>query len=207
VTGDGSHAGWAGSEWQGLERVGSGIARYTTRCKVAYSTTGLYFLFECQDEKLQCSGLPDFADLYTEDVIEVFLWPDEQHPLYLEYEISPFGAELPILVSKQGGTFGAFHGWLPWHYEGARRCCKATAIRGGAPMPGASVTGWTVEFFIPFALFSGVCPTPKAGDRWRANFYRIDYDKLPCSHWAWDTRTDSNFHDYQNFGSIVFGKA
>ena len=202
VTGDGHHGGWDGTGWNVLERVGGGQAKYTTCFKVAYSSQGLYFLFDCEDRRLTCTGLPDYGNLFAEDVVEVFLWPDERHPVYFEYEISPLAAQLPILVSNNGG---AFHGWLPWQHEGNRRCQAATIIQGGDRQPGATVSGWTAEFFIPFALFQGVCPPSKAGVRWRANFYRIDYDEEPCSHWAWDRQTGANFHDYCNFGSIRFG--
>lgn len=44
-----------------------------------------------------------------------------------------------------------------------------------------------------------------AGDWWRANIYRIDYDELPCSHWAWDSSTGSDFQDYAQFGNVAFG--
>jgi len=204
VTGDGRGAAWAKIDWQPLGRVGEGTATYATRFKAAWSPRGIYLLCDCEDRQLTCSGLPDYGNLFTEDVVELFLWPDERHPLYFEYEISPLGAQLPILVSNHNGTF---HGWLPWHYEGERRCQGATTVRGGERAPGAAVTGWTVECFIPFALLCGVCPIPKAGDQWRANVYRIDYDAAPCSHWAWDTRTAANFHDYNRFGAWVFGNA
>jgi hypothetical protein len=201
ITGEGGHSAWKAIEWSALCRVGAGASTHATRFKTAYSPTGLYFLFDCQDHKLTCTGLPDNGTLFTEDVVEVFLWPDERHPLYFEYEISPLGAQLPILVSNNGG---AFHGWLPWHHEGPRRCQAATVIRGGDRAPGSVVEGWTAEFFIPFALFSGVCPPPAAGDRWCANLYRIDYDESPASHWAWDTRPSTNFHDYARFGKLIF---
>ena len=202
VAGDGRTPAWTNIAWQPLGRVGEGAATYDTRFKVAWSPRGIYLLCDCEDRKLTCSGLPDYGNLFTEDVVELFLWPDERHPLYLEYEISPLGAQLPILVSSHNA---AYHGWMPWHHEGERRCQGATAVRGGERTPGAAVTGWTAECFIPFALLHGVCPIPKAGDQWRANVCRIDYDALPASHWAWDTRTNTNFHDYNRFGTWVFG--
>ncbi len=201
VTGEPEHPLWAALAWHDLTRVGSGTAAYATRFKAAYSPLGLYCLFDCEDRRLTCSGLPDNGDLYTEDVIEVFLWPDERHPIYFEYEISPLGAQLPILVSNRDG---AFHGWLPWHHEGPRRCQAMTMVRGGPREPGAAVTGWTAKFFIPFALLQGVCAPPSAGQRWRANFYRIDYDAGPPSQWAWEPRTGSDFHDYRSFGTLAF---
>jgi len=40
------------------------------------------------------------------------------------------------------------------------------------------------------------------GTRWRANFYRIDYDNN-VSEWSWQP-TRTNFHDYERFGTLLF---
>jgi hypothetical protein len=201
LTGSGFASAWTQAEWQTLARVG-GEGGYATRAKVVGSTTGLYFLVDCEDQRLQCTLQSHFADLYREDVIEVFLWPDESQNLYFEYEISPLGYELPILVPNSKGSF---HGWLPWHYEGPRKVRFATAVRGGEKKPLAPVTGWSVEFFIPFALFQGLGnPVPKPGMQWRANIYRIDYDTGKPTQWAWCPDTGTNFHGFRQFGTLQF---
>ena len=144
----------------------------------------------------------DGDDLYREDVVEIFLWPDESQPLYFEYEISPLGVELPILVANHEGQF---HGWLPWHYTGPRAVRRATSVRGGPKAAGASVEGWTAEFFVPFALFMGMGNIPPTrGSRWRANLYRIDHDQAPFSQWAWCPDTGPTFHRYSAFGTFLF---
>ncbi len=202
VTGDGSNPAWDSTAWETITRVG-GERAYATRAKSVYSTTGIYFLVDCEDLQLTCSLTEDFADLYVEDVVEVFLWPDEKTPNYFEYEISPLNVELPIIVTNNEGVF---HGWLPWHFTGERKTRKAATVTGGEQASMASVTGWCVEFFIPFALLTGlgnVPPTP--GMTWRGNIYRIDYDASP-THWAWDPDTKTNFHDYEHFGELVFGE-
>ena len=84
VTAQVEQPSWAASEWRDLTRVGPGTAAYATRFKAAYSPQGLYCLFDCEDRRLTCSGLPDNGNLFTEDVIEVFLWPDERHPVPTE---------------------------------------------------------------------------------------------------------------------------
>jgi hypothetical protein len=202
VTGLGDHSQWADLDWQPLTRVGDGTAIYKTHAKVAYSATGMYFLVEAEDRRISCSFTNDFANLFTEDVVEVFLWPHEPQITYFEYEISPLGKELPILVPNSQGTF---HGWLPWHYTGDRKARKATSARGGELLPMALVDGWTTEFFIPFTLLTGLGNTPpQSGTRWRGNIYRIDYDGGSGSHWAWAPDTGANFHDYQHFGTFIF---
>ena len=202
LTGSGTAPEWDAAEWLPLTPV-EGAAPYTTRAKALWSATGLYFLFDCPDHRLTCSMADDFDDIYNEDVVEVFLWPDEGQVLYFEYEISPLGVELPILVPNREGVF---MGWRPWHYEGERRVRRATAVRGGGKAPMAEVEGWTAECFIPFALFKGLGNVPpRPGVRWRANLYRIDYDELPATHWAWSPASGANFHNVRGFGTLLFG--
>ncbi len=202
VDGSGLYKGWEIAEWNFLKPVGKGKISYLTRFKVLWSENGVYFLFDCEDKKLTCSMTRDFDKIYLEDVVEIFLWLDETQRLYFEYEISPLGVELPILVPN---TEGRFMGWLPWQYEGDRKILSATSVVGGPKESKATVQGWRAEFFIPYTLFFGLnnCP-PKNGAVWRANMYRIDYDESPCSHFAWCEKTGSNFHDYNNFGTLIF---
>jgi hypothetical protein len=69
----------------------------------------------------------------------------------------------------------------------------------------APVEGWMAEFFIPFALLRGLGNVPpKPGTAWRGNIYRIDYDAAPPSHWAWSPITGPSFHNFREFGTLVF---
>jgi hypothetical protein len=139
----------------------------------------------------------DFADLFKEDVVEIFFWPDESTSLYFEYELSPLNHELPILVPNHKGEF---FGWKPWHYEGKRLTRHATKIhKDGA----GSTTAWTAEFFIPYLLLKPLQNVPpKKGTQWRVNLYRIDTDD-GYSNWTWHP-IQKNFHDFERFGTIKF---
>ncbi|NLH16473.1 MAG: hypothetical protein GX455_07840, partial [Phycisphaerae bacterium] len=44
---------------------------------------------------------------------------------------------------------------------------------------------------------------PKPGTRWRANFYRVDYDDNKSIGWDW-ARVGPSFHEYDKFGTLVF---
>jgi hypothetical protein len=174
---------------------------YDANVKMLYSKTGVYVLFSGSDAKLTATMKEDFLDLWNEDVYEFFFWTDERLPLYFEYEISPLGYELPILIPNVDGKF---LGWRPWHYEGDRKIQKATAILGGEKKSGATAEGWTAEIFVPYALLTplGNVP-PKAGTKWRANFYRVDYDDGKETAWDW-ARVGPSFHEYKKFGTLVF---
>lgn len=201
VTGNGKAEAWKKTEWQSLHRRTAEGNSYQTRIKVLYSKKGLYVLMDAADKKITATHTKDFEDLWREDVFEVFLWTDERDPLYFEYEISPLNVELPIIIPNLDGKF---LGWRPWHYEGERKIRKATSAVGGALKSGASVQGWKAEIFIPFDLLTPLRNVPpKPGTRWRANFYRMDYDDDKTTSWDW-ARVGPSFHEYQKFGTLVF---
>jgi len=201
ITGTGENAAWGKAAWTALHRRQAGGHPYDSRFKMLYSTTGLYFLMEGTDRRLTATMTEDFLDLWKEDVFEVFLWTDERHPVYFEYEISPLNHELPILIPNFGGKF---LGWRPWRYEGDRATRKATSTMGGPKVSRGAIEGWRAEFFIPYALLNPLQNVPpKAGTRWRANFYRVDYDDGKTTQWDW-ARVGESFHEYQKFGELVF---
>jgi hypothetical protein len=201
VTGDGRSGAWKKTAWESLHRRGDSGHAYETRIKVLYSGKGVYVLMDATDQKITATMKEDFMDLWKEDVFEVFLWPDERDALYFEYEISPLNVELPILIPNIDGKF---LGWRPWHYEGERKIRKATATVGGPRKSGAAVKGWQAEVFIPFELLTPLRNVPpKSGTRWRANFYRMDYDDDKTTSWDW-ARVGPSFHEFRNFGTLVF---
>jgi hypothetical protein len=69
---------------------------------------------------------------------------------------------------------------------------------------GAKVGGWSAEVFLPYELLSPLRNVPpKSGTRWKANFYRMDYDGGKQSSWDW-SRVGPSFHEYKKFGTLVF---
>jgi hypothetical protein len=196
ITGDGTAANWSSEKWLALPKRNANGSDYQTKMKILYSDSGIYCLYYCQDSTLTSALREDFSDLFNEDVIEAFFWTDEKVPMYFEYELSPFNYELPILVPNINGNF---LGWRPWHYEGSRKTRHATHVFENK----TQVIAWTAEFFIPYPLLRPMSNVPPAkGSRWRANFYRIDYDNKEAG-WSWQA-TRRNFHDYERFGTLLF---
>jgi hypothetical protein len=201
VDGKGSASAWSRAEWQPLTPRAAAGRRDRTRVKMLYSTGGLYVLIDGEDHALTATMQEDFLDLWNEDVFEFFLWPDERYPVYFEYEISPLGFELPILVPNFGGQF---LGWRPWHYEGRRKIQKAVAVAGGPATSGTAITRWTAEVFVPYDVLNPLRNVPpQSGTKWRANFYRVDYDQRPSSSWDW-ARVGRSFHEFEKFGTLTF---
>ena len=201
VNGKGDAPAWQKAAWEPLNLRTANRHPYRTRIKMLYSRTGLYVLMEGEDRTITATMDADFLDLWNEDVFEFFLWPDERYPVYFEYEISPLGFELPILIPNFEGKF---LGWRPWHYEGNRKTQKATRVEGGPKRSGANITGWKAEVFVPYALLEPLQNVPpEPGTRWRANFYRVDYDDGKSTSWDW-ARVGSSFHEFRKFGDLIF---
>ena len=204
VTGDGSNLNWEKAAWMQLtqRRPSETDPSRETKAKVMYSQTGIYCLFDCKDKMITATMQADCLDLWLEDVVEAFFWTDESIPFYFEYEISPLNYELPIMISNHDGELFR---WQPFHYNDNRKTQRATAVQGGEKKHGAKISSWTAEFFIPYNLLSPLRNVPpKSGDKWRANFYRMDSDeKNPRKSWSW-TMTNGNFHNYSTFGNLFF---
>ena len=196
INGNGSAVEWSKADYLELPKRRSGSMDYKTKMKILYSETGIYCLYQCEDKIITSTIKADFEDIYNEDVVEAFFWPEESSVIYFEYELSPYNYELPILVPNYNGKF---LGWRPWHYEGNKKTRHAATIN----KEGDKVISWTAEFFIPYKLMEPLQNMPpKKGMKWRANFYRIDYDK-GTTYWSWRP-TRKNFHDYESFGTLIF---
>jgi hypothetical protein len=205
ITGTGDNPAWEKSDWYSLSTIGNGKLNYSTKFKLLWSEFGMYFLFDCDDHELTCTKCSDFEELYLEDVVEVFLWPDEKQTMYFEYEISPLGYELPLIVPNFNGKF---HGWLPFLYDTDRKVIAQTIVYGGSKRPMEKAIRWRAEFYVPFKLLIGMtnCP-PRKGSEWRANFCRLDYGNNQKTQWSWITdNMEDNFHNFTNFGKIIFAE-
>jgi hypothetical protein len=198
---------WTGIEPLVLEARTEGCRSLSTHVRVGWSARGLWIAFEGEDERLTSTFEEDFAELWTEDVFEVFLWPDESVPAYFEYEISPRGRELPLMVLNVDGRF---HGWRPWPYGVEHRVKRSVAVLGEAgvierPVAAQAIASWHVELFVPFSLLTPLLAgPPEQGARWRANFYRVDHDTGRAEIWSWQP-TGSSFHRPTRFGHLELG--
>jgi hypothetical protein len=201
LDGTGSHPEWQKADWITLQKLPGGDLNYKSRFKVMYSEKGLYVLLDGEDQKISTDYTEDQSDMFNGDVFEVFLHPFKEFPIYFEYEINALGKELAILVPNIGGDF---IGWQPWHYEEERRIKRAVTVHDGQQEPFASIAGWTVELFIPYAILKPLVQEgPKSGDAWYGNFYRLDYDEGVQEKWSW-APIERSFHEYEKYGKLVF---
>ncbi|WP_290710073.1 carbohydrate-binding family 9-like protein [Flavihumibacter sp. CACIAM 22H1] len=200
ISGTGTATNWQVINWTRLHTLPNYPSTYSTEFKLLYSSKGLYGLFRCTDSLLTNTLTANNSALYKEDVIEIFLQPDTTKTHYFEYELSPLDYETALLIFNNKGDLNS---WQPFEQAIQRKVLHATSVTGGNKESRAAVTQWVAEFFIPFDLLKPVGgAAPKPGDTWKANLYRIDYDKGEAL-WTWQPNS-GNFHEYQHFGMLHF---
>ena len=125
IDGAGTNASWNATNWVNLIQLDSSSLQYPSKFKILYADSGVYVLFSGLDKKITSPYKNDFEDLFRADVFEVFLHPEPSTPIYLEYEINAYNAELVLLVpnwSKK--TFG----WAPWKYTCKKKVIKLVQV-------------------------------------------------------------------------------
>ena len=200
VTGKGDNAEWQKTQWVSLTKIDSGGKEDKTHFKVMYSPTGIYVLFNGDDEKITSNFKHDGDDLFDADVFEVFFHPVPSSPMYFEYEINPLGKELVLLITNKNGKFSA---WLPW-YKVEKKAEKKVMITGGKMKSNSPSKAWAAEIFFPYQLIDPLAAEqPTSGMRWNANFCRLDYDSGKMIKWSWSPIKVA-FHEFEKYRSIQF---
>jgi hypothetical protein len=158
----------------------------------------LFVLFEMEDEpSMHASMRERDSDLWREDVVEVFLSP-ENETRYFELEVSPLGTLFDALIESPDGHRATMTTGRDWNCAGLRAVIRRE--RTGS----SSLVQMHTLVIIPLASLSRKYPAE--GDEWRVNFYRIDRSSAGDEYAAWSpTFVDPpDFHLPSRFGILRF---
>ena len=169
-----------------------------TTLRVCWSETHLYAAFHCLDVEIKATYTKRDEPLYDEDVVELFLCPTNDVRHYFEIELSPKNVLFDARVHFPGPTRENMKVDTSWD------CLEIqSGVHRSEESPDTKGKGWTAEIAIPFSGLE--IPVPKPGDKWRGNFYRIDYATPPeFSAWSPTLKTPANYHVPERFGHLVF---
>jgi predicted TIM-barrel fold metal-dependent hydrolase len=189
--GDLSKAVWRKAVPTHLEYLSfEGTARpaVSTTVRLLWSDQFLYISYECPYTVLRVFNPPWFdkerRGLWDRDVVEAFIGTDWDHiRQYKEFEVAPTNEKLDLVLNQPPGD------GFDWdsHFETAVKVDAKKQI-------------WTSEWRIPLKAFTDAAP--KAGTRWRANFYRCD--RASQSSMAWNPTLTQTFHTPAKFGILEF---
>ena len=188
------------------------VAFQPTAVRLCRDAAHLYVAFQCVDRDIWGSFAGRNQPIYTEEVVEAFLAPDGDVGRYVELETSPREAWFEARIESPERRRRGMRVDTDWRCAGWRR---AVRVRGSVKEASPSDRGdrrigepdcwWSVEWAIPFASLPGGA-APGSGDRWRANFFRIDSaGGGQFSAWSPTFADPPDFHLPERFGILEFG--
>jgi hypothetical protein len=196
--------------WKGLDSLPlvmnnnptGGKPGVATQVLAAWSKTRLYVAFVAYTRNVKATITKHDGELYTEDVVEMFIDPDGDGKNYMELEWNCLNTSLDFEFA--GVRTGDNTGWAPAGMQ------NAVSVRGTANHTGDVDTSYTVEISIPWDALKtwskGALP-PKAGDKLPINFYRIDHPAKGVENlMAWSPTGAADFHRPDKFGQLIFSE-
>jgi hypothetical protein len=170
--------------------------RLPTEVGAYYDRQTLYVLFEGDDDQVVANYRDHDEPLYLEDVLEVYLAPNSLTE-YFELEVSPLGTTFDARIVSPNGERSSMHADLDWECTGFWTALRREYLPGGQ-------SRFAAVLAIPFAALGR--RTPRQGEAWRANFYRIDRAVAGDQYTAWrpTLRQPADFHVPAAFGELRF---
>lgn len=163
----------------------------STHIRLFWDETYLYFGFECEDNDPRAAMTQRDANLWEEEVVEMFLSPSGELHTYAELEVNPRNTLFDAIILNNGQRTQVLR---DWNLEKIRH---AVAFRE---------EGWSVEVALPFdEFYTAAHVPPLIGETWRMNLYRIERSDPTLELTSWSRTFFYNFHNAQAFGILEFG--
>lgn len=179
-------------------------ATKNTKVRMCWDDRFLYIAFECVDADIWGTMTKRDDLIYREEVVEAFLDPDCDLVRYYEFNVNPRNVIFDAYIVNPDGLNPGEGTAFGWNCEGVR---SGVVVDGTLDDRIDTDRGWTCELAIPFAGLGR--QTPRPGERWRANLYRIDLTPEPAEFQAWSPTLyhPPRFHVPRRFGTIFFTEA
>jgi hypothetical protein len=181
---------------------GSGRGRESTRVLIWFDEAALYLGWTCRDRDIQATFTERDSKFWEEEVVEFFVTSRELGQYY-ELQWNPLGGVFDAIIRNQLDERGVSKGITgDWGYT-AHGTRSAVRVRGTVQHSDDKDRGWQAEVRIPFEDLS--VTMPKAGEVWRANFYRFNRTKgREPELLAWSPTRYPSFHQPSRFGYLEF---
>lgn len=228
VTVDGKldEAAWASAPWTetfvDIEGDARPRPRFRTRAKMLWDDEYFYFAADMEEPDVWGTLTARDSVIFRDNDFEIFIDPDGDTHAYAELEVNALATPWDLLLIKpyrDGGP--AIHAW---DIAGLK---VGVDVRGTLNRPGDRDDGWSVEIAMPWSILREVAPghkAPKAGDRWRVNFSRVEWqvdvgtappgyvkrlrpgttDALPEDNWVWSPQGAIDMHMPERWGFVQF---
>lgn len=180
-----------------------------TEVRMLWDDDNLYFYFLATDPDVWSVLTERDANLWEDEVVEIFFDPMGEQMDYAEFEVNPLNTVLDLLVTRSPSRKSYFN----WNAE----VYTATHVEGTINNHEDTDQYWSMEMALPWeGLINDISDVvgtrslpPQNGDMWRFNFYR--YERLrengkesKIEYSAWSPTGAINFHMPERFGNVYF---
>ena len=170
---------------------------HPTKLRCLWNERQLSIYFNAVDPDIWGTYTRPNDPIYREEVVEAFLAPNpDDLTHYFELELSPRNVPFAARITNNGRPKVDLDWELNWQTEGF--------VQGTLDLRDDVDEFWLARMLLPVSELSAGL---KAGDRWRANFYRID--RTPQDEYSAlfpIFATPADFHTPQRFGHLLFTK-
>ncbi len=222
IDGNPDDLAWNDAAWSesfiDIEGLTKPLPYYNTQFKMLWGDSSLYVLAKLQEEHIWGTLTQHDDIIFRDNDFEIFVDPDNDSHQYFEIEVNALNTLFDLLLIKPYRDGGP--AIINWDAKGLKSAIK---INGSLNDPSDRDQEWFVEMSIPYSVFDyrRVSQYPKAGDCWRINFSRVQYqidihgdqyqkrndsigDVLPEYNWVWSPQGIINMHYPEKWGYLFF---
>jgi hypothetical protein len=212
---------WAHAPWTDffldIEGPTRPAPRFRTRARMLWDDRFFYIAADLREPHIWATLTEHDSVIFHDNDFEVFIDPNSDSHEYFEFEINALNTGWDLFLPKpykDGGK--ADNGW---EIPGLQ---TAVAIDGTLNNWRDTDRAWTVEIAIPWSAFkrsTGTQLPPSAGDQWRVNFSRVEwqheiadgkYRRVPGTkedNWVWSPQFQINMHLPEMWGYVQFDRS
>ena len=171
------------------------------QARLLYDDAWLAVIFRVDDQYVRAVAQEFQDSVCTDSCVEFFVAPLPESRAYFNFEVNCGGTMLLYRCEAR-------HDTRPVADEDGATIATAHSLPKIVDPELAEPTTWTVEYHVPFRLFTSYfgALSPTSGARWRANFYKCG-DRTSHPHWGSWAPVDTprpDFHQPGFFQPILF---
>lgn len=184
---------------------------WDTRVKMLWDREFFYIGARLTEPHVWATLTEHDSVIFRDNDFEVFIDPDGDNHQYYEYEINALGTDWDLRLVKPYRDGGP--ALNEWEIPGLR---KAVHVQGTINDYSDVDEWWGVELAFPWGVlkeYSLVPAPPRAGDQWRVNFSRVQWDTdehgkkidgRPEHNWVWSPQHFIDMHKPEFWGYVQF---
>jgi hypothetical protein len=203
---------WDAAPWMSAETLEIGCFRPESSshrpkalARLLYDARGVHGMFRVEDRYVLCRRTEFQDPVWKDSCVELFIQPKPDRG-YFNFEFNCGGALLCSHIIDHERTPDGFKNYEKLPAELGRTVRVRSSLPRRIDPEITEPLKWTLQFFIPFALFEQRVGTLGRiqGQIWRGNLFKCA-EENSHPHWAsWLPVDEFNFHRPNCFGALSF---